>query len=129
MLKRIRAGVPKFEGGPFPRALANELAEHSTDPKLGARIRRHMRERYRVWIEAANLTAVVKRERVRMKHDETDSRSVLRDAPGADVLEKLFGQFLLRYDKESDGAAIAAAMNANEIPEEIRRLVDWASTV
>ena len=125
LIKRIRAALPRLEGGPFPRELANEIARRGIFERLAEEIEGALREHYGSWLERARLREVVAEETRRTQEDWQHEDSILRHVPGADVLEQLFTDFGLVYDKKADGTALARAMRADQVPAEIAAVLRW----
>ena len=70
------------------------------------------------------LTALVERERTQLENEWENQSRRINIVPGADVLERVYQAFNSRYDKSKDGLRIAAAMNSDDIPEEIQEIIE-----
>jgi hypothetical protein len=123
--KRVRAEMPQFEGGVFPRQLAMELASTVDEVDWVDRIQAALGTRHRDWLFNSQLSEIVKRERDRIQCDWATEESMLKHAPGEEVLQRVFAAYGLNYDKLRDGPSIARRMTEAEMPLEVMSILKW----
>lgn len=126
--KRVRAAMPRLDGGPFPRAFAEELAKEADVADWARRIVSCLKKHHSDWIDESRIAEIVESERARITREWITEESILKNAPSADILQTVFREFGLTYNKQTDGPAIARRMSADEIPSEVRPILDWVPT-
>ncbi len=119
LLKRIRAALPRLDGGPFPRKMAEELSSVAGARNLAARITGKVQRHHSAWLSGAKIATVIRREKKIVESQWTKPATMRAAAPGADILELLFKDVGLKYEKTKDGPKIATMMTADQIPAEI----------
>ena len=77
-------------------------------------------------VEALNLVEIIEKERAFLDEEWGRADRRLEVAPGAEILEMVFGSFGGKFKKSTDSVRIARHMTVSHIPSEIASLVDRA---
>jgi hypothetical protein len=124
LLKRIRTELPGLIGGLLPRETVAQLASQAKDPDLCHILRKEIQSRLNHHMDKMNLEEIVANQREALQRDWSQEERRLMLAPGQEIIEKVFEHFGARYKKPDDTARIAKAMMPEDIPEEIRELIE-----
>ncbi len=126
LLKRIRAEIPGFAGGFLSRDLVDALVADAQNPQLGSRIRERLEQRSRGHLEQLDIDAIVATQRQCLDDAWASPAALTAIAPGEEILSAVFRKFEATYAKPKDTARIARAMTAEEIPDEMKGLMNRA---
>jgi hypothetical protein len=123
LIRRIKWEVVGPPGGVFTDDQRDALAERADEADLSDHIRRAIDESV-ARINTAGLPALVGKHRTAVTEAWADHDGRRRLAPGEEVLGAVYKAFGGTFDKKKDGERIARVMRKEEIPEEIKNLID-----
>ena len=121
LVKRVRAAMGGVTDDVI-RQHIEELIPSAQSDELVALIERRAEAEYRNLFDHERLVKIVEEEGDRLDR-EWSPETRLALAPGEEVLKEAFGEFGFGYTKRQ-APLLAKAMEADEIPDEIRRLVE-----
>jgi hypothetical protein len=124
LAKRLRWALGGFPGGLVDDETLEREVVDANSTVLADRLNDVARQRFGVHLHNMELTALVERERTQLENEWENQSRRINIVPGADVLERVYQSFNSRYDKSKDGLRIAAAMNSDDIPEEIQEIIE-----
>lgn len=124
LVKRMRAAIGGVRDKDVRRHIEQFVAI-AHDECLATRIRTSAEGEFEKLFNASRLEEIVKQERKKLNQDWTPETR-LSLAPGEEVLNAVFREFGVTYSK-TEAPAIAATMEAGEIPQEVRNLIDRIS--
>jgi hypothetical protein len=123
LLNRVRAEIPGLQEGFMPRKIVAALASDADSTDLHDKLRHALKARVDTHLSRVDLEALVceQRDLLQKEWSEPEKRKEL--APGADVLEMVFGRFGSKFRKSKDAPRVAERMTLEEIPDEITNLL------
>jgi hypothetical protein len=127
LVKRIAAEIGGIRGSLISTDDIGGLAVIAQDDRFADHVLESIERRARSSIDADEVRRVVERQRELIDREWPEARLRRSAAPGSEILDGVFGRYQLRYRKPKDTIALAAALNPNEVADEIREILDRAA--
>lgn len=125
LLKRLRERMPRLNGM-YDDLWITELAPEVDTRGLPAKLKRALSLRFASRVQAMDWKRCVREERARLAVEWADLGKRLCVTPGEEILTLVFRECGSKYRKTDDAVRIARAMREDEIPAEIREIVERA---
>ncbi len=123
LLNRVRAEIPGLKDGLMPHEIVVSLAAKADSADLHDTLRQVLKGRVDTHLSRVDLEALVREQREALQKEWSEPEKRKELAPGADVLETVFGHFGSRFSKSKDAPRVAECMTLEEISGEITNLL------
>jgi hypothetical protein len=124
LIKRIRQVLGGLQGGFLNRDEVKNLTPLVGAPDFENELAKTIKSRVLPQISKKTIVSIAKSERRKLNLEWKNIPRRREIAPGADILEYVFKHFGARFDKKRDGTRLATAMRVEDIPDEIRILLE-----
>lgn len=126
LIKRIRAELGGLVGGWLSDEVAQELVSQVHDADFPGVLRAAVEARLGACLADLDIPDIVAREREAVAAAWVDGEERLRLAPGEELVQAVFGSVGATYAKPKDTERIARELRTDEIPDEIKRVIERA---
>ncbi len=127
IVKRVRQALGRLEGGLLDRDGVEALIPYALEPDFPNRVTAVVSARILPRIEEKAIAEIIEVELNAHREVWQNRATRAQIAPGAEILEGVFGEFGAKFKKKKHGLLIAERMQPREIPPEITMLVARAA--
>ncbi|MDP9478952.1 MAG: AAA family ATPase [Actinomycetota bacterium] len=124
LLNRIRVEVVGLKGGLMTRGIVEKLAPRAEDPDLHEVLKEALQERVAEHLEEVDVEAIVREQREALQREWSIPERQIDLAPGDEILQEVFESLGSTYKKPKDTGRVARHMSEDEVPEEIKDLLN-----
>ncbi len=126
LIKRIRNELGGLRDGLLPSAVASTLLAHSTKPNLPQLLREAVQSQFTQHLASLDIEHIILTEQQELDAAWSDPEKRLLLAPGEEILVGVFTALGFQYNKRADTPSIAREMKADEIDQEIIKVIEKA---